>query len=89
MRRRAERASRAGTVISWARIVPVMARAWNAKAKAKASAARVRLGAIAGEVERDRGEHQPRCVCGEHPGRQVRQRPVLQSAMTLLSRTES
>jgi hypothetical protein len=40
-------------VISWARIVPVMARAWNAKAKAPA--ARVRLNAIAGEVERDRG----------------------------------
>jgi len=42
---RAECASRAGTLISWARIVPVVARAWNAEARAPA--ARVRLNAIA------------------------------------------
>jgi len=42
---RAERASRAGTLMSWARIVPVVARAWNAEARAPA--ARVRLNAIA------------------------------------------
>src|SRR3954462_4094435 len=43
--RRAERANRTGTLISWARIVPVVALAW--KAEASAPAARVRLNAIA------------------------------------------
>ena len=38
---RAEWASRAGTLMSWARIVPVVARAWNADARQPA--ARVRL----------------------------------------------
>ena len=36
----------------------------------------------AGEVERDRGQHQPGGVGGEPPGRQVRQRPAFRSAMT-------
>jgi len=44
-RRRAERASRAGMLISWARMVPVVALAW--KAEARQPAARVRLNAIA------------------------------------------
>ena len=43
-RRRAERASRAGMLISWARMVPVVALAW--KAEARQPAARVRLNAI-------------------------------------------
>ena len=43
--RRADRASRAGTLISWARIVPVVALAW--KVEASVPAARVRLNAIA------------------------------------------
>ncbi len=42
---RAERASRAGTLMSWARMVPVVARAWNAEARQPL--ARVRLNAIA------------------------------------------
>ena len=42
---RAERASRAGTLMSWARIVPLVDRAWNAEARQPA--ARVRLNAIA------------------------------------------
>lgn len=42
---RAERASRAGTLMSWARMVPVVARAWNAEARQPV--ARVRLNAIA------------------------------------------
>ncbi len=40
----AERASLPGTVISWARIVPVVALAW--KADARTPALRVRLNAI-------------------------------------------
>jgi hypothetical protein len=40
-----ERASRAATLISWARMVPVVALAW--KADARVPAARVRLNAIA------------------------------------------
>jgi len=46
--RRAERASRPGTLMSWARIVPVVALAWNAEAKVPA--ARVRLNAIAAQT---------------------------------------
>ena len=42
---RTERASHAGTLMSWARIVPMVARAWNADARHPA--ARVRLNAIA------------------------------------------
>ena len=45
MTRRAERAIRAGTLIRWARIVVVVARAWNAPARTPT--ARVRLCAIA------------------------------------------
>jgi len=45
---RAERASRPGTVMSWARIVPVVARAW--KVGARAPAVRVRLKAIAAQT---------------------------------------
>src|SRR5674476_482457 len=43
--RRAERAMRAGTAMSWARIVAVVARAWNLEARVPA--ARVRLNEIA------------------------------------------
>ncbi len=46
--RRAERASRPGTVMSWARIVPVVALAW--KAEARVPAARVRLNAIVAQT---------------------------------------
>ena len=46
--RRAERASRAGTLISWARMVPVVALAWIVEARAPA--ARVRLNAIAAQT---------------------------------------
>jgi len=46
--RRAERASRAGTVMSWARMVPVVARAW--KLEARAPAVRVRLKAMAAQT---------------------------------------
>ena len=46
--RRAERASRAGTLISCARMVPVVALAWNAEARVPA--ARVRLNAIAAQT---------------------------------------
>ena len=46
--RRAERAIRAGTLISWARMVAVVALAW--KAEARAPAARVRLNAIAAQT---------------------------------------
>src|SRR4051794_22610134 len=43
--RRAERASRAGMAMSWVRMVPVVALAWNPEASVPA--ARVRLNAIA------------------------------------------
>src|SRR5665213_1299037 len=46
--RRAERASLAGMLMSWARIVPVVARAWNVEARTPA--ARVRLNAIAAQT---------------------------------------
>ena len=46
--RRAERASRAGTLIRWARMVPVVALAW--KAEARVPAARVRLNAMAAQT---------------------------------------
>jgi hypothetical protein len=46
--RRAERASRPGTLMSWARMVPVVARA--SKAEARVPAARVRLKAIAAQT---------------------------------------
>ncbi len=55
---RAEWASRAGTLMSWARIVPVVARAWNAEARQPGGA---------GEVEGDRGQHQPGRVGLERP----------------------
>jgi len=45
---RADRASRAGTLINWVRMVPVVARAWNTDARAPA--ARVRLNAIAAQT---------------------------------------
>ncbi len=44
-RRRADRARRVGTVISWVRMVAVLALAW--KTEAKDPAARVRLNAMA------------------------------------------
>lgn len=47
--RRAERASRPGTVMSCARIVPVVALAWKVEA---------RVPAVRGEVERDGGADQ-------------------------------
>jgi hypothetical protein len=46
--RLAERASRVGTVMSWARIVAVVARAWYTEARAPA--ARVRLNAVAAQT---------------------------------------
>lgn len=46
--RRAERASRPGTLMSRARMVPVVARAW--KAEARVPAARVRSKAIAAQT---------------------------------------
>ena len=45
---RAERASRPGTVMSWAWIVPVIALAW--KVEASVPAARVRLNAIVAQT---------------------------------------
>jgi hypothetical protein len=44
----AERASRAGVLINWVRMVPVRARAW--KLEASAPAARVRLCAMAAQI---------------------------------------
>ncbi len=58
LRRRAERASRPGTLISWARMVAVVALAW--KVEARTPAERVR-------VERDGGADQPGAVRGERP----------------------
>src|SRR4051812_49131703 len=46
--RRAERASRAGTVMSWARMVAVVAFAW--KTDARAPVARVRLNAMVAQA---------------------------------------
>ena len=73
--RRAEVATRAGTVISLRRMVAVVA-------FARSGAGEVAGGA--GEVERDDREHQPGGVGGEHPGGQVRQRGVLQVGVDLL-----
>src|SRR4051812_32802172 len=57
--RRAERASRAGTAISWARMVAVVALAWNVEARTPA--ARVRLKAIAAStVQAPLAEKDPR-----------------------------
>ena len=62
-------------LISWVRIVAVVARA----------CVRRREGAGgAGQVERDRGQHQPGGVGRELPGGQMRQRAVLQIGDDLL-----
>jgi len=50
--RRAERVTLAATVISWVRMVAVTALAWNRPARAP----------TAGQVERHRGQHQPRGI---------------------------
>ena len=63
-RRRAERASLAGMVMSWARIVPEVARAWKVEASVHGGA---------GEVERHRGADQPGGVGPELPRLQVRE----------------
>ena len=68
-------AIRAGMVISWARIVPVVAFAW--KAGRKAAAARVRLNAIA-------AHDQPGTVRGERPRRQMSDRTLFQVGDDLL-----
>ena len=70
---RAERASRAGTLISWVRIVPVVARAWNAEARHPA--ARMRLNAIAASTSHAElawNDPEGRCASG----------PFLRSAWT-------
>lgn len=56
--RRADRAVRQGTLISWLRMVAVVALVWNVEARVPA--ARVRLG-------RDRCQHPPGAVGGERP----------------------
>src|SRR5689334_25368652 len=73
--RRAEVATRAGTVISWARMVARVALA--CVTEASAPSARVR-------IDRHRCEYQPGGVGGEPPGGQVRQRAVLQVSDHLL-----
>ena len=75
VRRRAERVMRAGTVSSCRRMVAVVALAWNTRGQAAGGA---------GQVERDRGEDQPRGVRGEPPGGQMRERAVLQVGDDLL-----
>ena len=72
---RAERASRAGTLISWARMVPVVGFGVEGRGEGAGGA---------GEVERHRGADQPGAVGGERPGRQVGQRAVLQVGDDLL-----
>src|SRR3954451_22710420 len=60
--RRAVRASRTGTAISWARIVAMVALAWNAEASAPA--ARVRLNAIAAStVQAELAANRPEGMC--------------------------
>jgi len=54
--RRADRVTRAATLISCRRRVAVVALAWKVEAREPGGA---------GEVERDRGEHQPGGVRGE------------------------
>ena len=72
--RRAEEATRAGTVTSLRRIVAVVD---------LASAGAGHGGGGAGEVERDDGQHEPGRVRGELPGWQVRQGRVLQVGVDL------
>ena len=74
MSRRAEDATRAGTVISLRRMVAVVALARCGAGEG---------GGGAGEVERDHGQHQPGGVRGELPGGQVRQGGVLQVGVDL------
>ena len=69
MVRRAERVTRAATLISWGRMVAVVALAW--KLEARAPAARVRLNAIAASTSQAE-------LAAKLPGGQVRQWPVLQ-----------
>lgn len=73
MSRRAEVAIRAGTVISWARMVPVVAFAW--KVDARRLAARVRLSAIAAQTS-----HAP--LAANDPDGRWASGPCLGSAMT-------
>lgn len=70
MIRRADRASRAGTEIRVRRIGAVVTLA--------SRSARSVITLAAGEVERGHGQDQPGAVRGEHPGRQVRERAVLE-----------
>ena len=71
--RRAERAMRAGTAMRWARIVAVVARAWNLEARVPA--ARVRLNEIAA-----RTSHAPFAfIC---PDGKCASGPFFSSAMT-------
>src|SRR4051812_45598421 len=64
--RRAERAIRAGMLISWARIVAVVALAW--KVEARAPAARVRLNAIAANtVQAELAANRPEGMCASGP----------------------
>src|SRR3954447_13812963 len=64
--RRAVRASRAGMAIRWARIVAVVALAWNAEARAPA--ARVRLNAIiARTVQAELAANRPEGMCASGP----------------------
>src|SRR3982751_3393496 len=64
--RRAERAIRAGTAISWARMVAVVALPW--KVEARAPAARVRLNAIAANtVQAELAANRPEGMCASGP----------------------
>ena len=73
-RRRAERARRAGTAIRCRRMVAVVALAWKTACEGACRA---------GEVERDRGQHQPRTVCREGGRGQVRQCPTAKVGVDL------
>ena len=73
--RRAERRDPGGMLISWARIVPVVASCMRQDGEGAGGA---------GQVERDRGQHQPGGVGRELPGGQMRQRAVLQIGDDLL-----
>jgi hypothetical protein len=67
--RRAEQASRAGTLISWVRFVPVVAFACNAEARVPG--ARVRLNAIAvqaSQAQLAQTRPEGRCSLGHTPG---------------------
>jgi len=70
---RAERASRPGTVMSWARIVPLVALAW--KVEARVPAARVRLNAMLAQTSQA-------LLAQKCPDGKCASGPFLRSAMT-------